>query len=151
MLNSIVTRRRRVDLAKGESFTFLGFEFRRVKTRQGKWGVRYVPTMKARTKLLRRLKEVFRSYRSQPAERVVDLINPILRGWVNYFRVGMASRCFSHIKDWVEKKIRRHLMQQRGRRGFGWKRWSRRWPYERLGLFSQYRVHYLPLKALPSR
>ena len=142
---------RRVDLAKGESFTFLGFEFRRVKTRQGKWGVRYVPTMKARTKLLRRLKEVFRSYRSQPAERVVDLINPILRGWVNYFRVGMASRCFSHIKDWVEKKIRRHLMQQRGRRGFGWKRWSRRWPYERLGLFSQYRVHYLPLKALPSR
>ena len=31
---------RRVDLAKGESFTFLGFEFRRVKTRQGKWGVK---------------------------------------------------------------------------------------------------------------
>ena len=69
-------------------------------------------------------------------ERVLDLINPILRGWVKYFRVGMASRCFSHIKDWVEKKIRRHLMHQRGRRGFGWKRWSRRWLYERLGLFS---------------
>ncbi len=29
---------RRVDLAKGESFNFLGFEFRRVKTRRGKWG-----------------------------------------------------------------------------------------------------------------
>ena len=27
-----------VDLAKGESFTFLGFEFRRVKTRRGKRG-----------------------------------------------------------------------------------------------------------------
>ena len=142
---------RRVDLAKGESFSFLGFEFRRVKTRRGKWGVRYVPTMKARTKLLRRLKEVFRRFNSQPVERVLSLINPILRGWVNYFRVGMASRCFSHIKDWVEKKIRRHLMQQRGRRGFGWKRWSRRWLYERLGLFSEYRVHYLSLKALPSR
>ena len=142
---------RRVDLAKGESFSFLGFEFRRVKTRRGKWGVRYVPTMKARTKLLRRLKEVFRRFNSQPVERVLSLINPILRGWVNYFRVGMAGRCFSHIKDWVEKKIRRHLMQQRGRRGFGWKRWSRRWLYERLGLFSEYRVHYLSLKALPSR
>ena len=142
---------RRVDLAKGESFSFLGFEIRRVKTRRGKWGVRYVPTMKARTRLLRRLKEVFRRYSSQPVERVLDLINPILRGWVNYFRVGMASRCFSHIKDWVEKKIRRHLMHQRGRRGFGWKRWSRRWLYERLGLFSQYRVHYLPLKALPGQ
>ena len=142
---------RRIDLAKGESFSFLGFEIRRVKTRRGKWGVRYVPTMKARTKLLRRLKEVFRRFNSQPVERVLDLINPILRGWVNYFRVGMASRCFSHIKDWVEKKIRRHLMHQRGRRGFGWKRWSRRWLYERLGLFSQYRVHYPPLKALPGQ
>ena len=29
---------RRVDLAKGESFSFLGFEVRRVKTRRGKWG-----------------------------------------------------------------------------------------------------------------
>ena len=112
---------RRVDLAKGESFTFLGFEFRRVKTPRGKWGVRYAPTTKARTKLLRRLKEALRSYRSQPVERVVDLITPILRGWVIYFRVGRASKCFSHIKDWGEKKIRRHLMQQRGRRGFGWK------------------------------
>ena len=112
---------RRVDLAKGESFSFLGFEIRRVKTRRGKWGVRYVPTMKARTRLLCRLKEVFRRYSSQPVERVLDLINPILRGWVNYFRVGMASRCFSHIKDWVEKKIRRHLMHQRvSRTRFPW-------------------------------
>ena len=141
---------RRVALANGESFSFLGFEFRRVKTQRSKWGVRYVPTMKARTKLLRRLKEVFRRYRSQPVERVVDLINPILRGWVNYFRVGQASRRFSQVKDWVETKIRRHLMQQRGRRGYGWKRWSRRWLYDRLGPFSQYRVRYLPQKALPA-
>lgn len=148
-LNSDKTRR--VDLANGESFTFLGFEFRRVKTQRGKWGVRYAPTMKARTKLLQRLKEVFRRYRSQPVERVVSLINQILRGWVNYFRVGMAGRCFRHIKHWVEQKVRRHMMQQRGRRGFGWKRWSSRWIYERLGVFSDYRVRYLPKKALPSR
>ena len=55
--------------------------------------------MKARPKLLRRLKEVFRRYRSQPVEQVVDLINPILRGWVNYFCVGHASRCFGQVKD----------------------------------------------------
>ena len=74
----------------------------------------------------------------------MEWINPILRGWVNYFRIGHASRCFSHIRDWVEKKIRRHLMRQRGRRGYGWKRWSRRWLYEGLGLYSQYRVERLP-------
>jgi RNA-directed DNA polymerase len=129
-----------VDLAKGESFSFLGFDLRRVKTRRGVWGVRYAPTIKARTELLRKLKEVFRRFRSQPVDRVVDLINPILRGWVNYFRVGQASRCFGYVKDWVEKKIRRHMMRARKYRGFGWKRWSRAWIYEQLRLFSNYRV-----------
>ena len=110
---------RRVDLAKGESFTFLGFNIRRAWTQRGKWGVACVPRIKARTKLLRRLKEVFRRCRSQPVERVIALINPILRGWTNYFRIGQSSRCFSHVKDWVEQKVRRHLMRQRGRLGFG--------------------------------
>ena len=32
---------------------------------------------------------------------------PVLRGWVNYFAVGHSSECFSFIKDWVEKKVRR--------------------------------------------
>ena len=77
---------------------------------------------------------------SQPVGRVIELINPILRGWVNYFAVGHSSRCFSFVKDWVEKKIRRHLMRARKRQGFGWKRWSRQWLYEKLGLFNGYRV-----------
>jgi RNA-directed DNA polymerase len=38
--------------------------------------------------------------------KVIEAINPILRGWVNYSRVGNSSRCFAMIKDWVEKKIR---------------------------------------------
>jgi RNA-directed DNA polymerase len=80
----------------------------------------------------------------------VQCINPILRGWVNYFAVGHASRCLGFVRDWVEKKVRRHLMQSQQRRGFGWKRWSRQWLYQRLGLFNNYRVHRPRLKALPT-
>jgi RNA-directed DNA polymerase len=131
-----------VDLAKDETFSFLGFDFRRVKTLQGKWGVRITPRMKARTALLRKLKDVFRRHNSQPADRVISLINPILRGWVNYFRVGHASGCFGYIKDWVEKKIRRHQMRARKRSGFGWNRWNRDWFYNNLGLYNDYKVRY---------
>lgn len=84
---------------------FLGFDFRRVKTKQGKWGVLKTLKMKARTNLLRKLKEIFRNHQSQPIDRVIYLINPILRG-------------------------------------FGWERWSRSGLYEKLGLFSDYRIRY---------
>lgn len=140
-----------VDLTQGETFSFLGFDFRRVKTRQGKWGVRITPRMKARTKLLRKVKEVFRRHISQPVDRVIYLVNPILRGWVNYFRIGNSSRCFGYIKDWVEKKLRRHLMRARKLSGFGWDRWSRAWIYETLGLYNNYRVKYYSLESAASR
>jgi RNA-directed DNA polymerase len=127
---------------KDESFGFLGFKFRKALTLRGKEGVRMEPKMKARTSLLHRLKDIFRSFKSQPVDRVILLINSMLRGWVNYFRVGHSSRCFGYVRDWVEKKLRRHLMSARNLPGFGWKRWSRKWLYDRLNLFADYRVHY---------
>jgi RNA-directed DNA polymerase len=140
-----------VDLAKGESFGFLGFEFRRVRSLKGVWRPHYTPKLRKRTELLRKLKDIFRRFQSQPVDRVVYLINPILRGWVNYFAIGFSSRCFGYIRDWVEKKLRRHLMRSRKRRGFGWKRWSRQWLYANLGLFKGYRIRRSQLrpKALP--
>jgi len=143
---------RQLDLTGDESFGFLGFEFRRAKTQRGRWGVRITPRMKARKALLHNLKEIFRRFLSQPVDRVIGLINPVLRGWVNYFRVGHSSRCFGYVKDWVGKKIRRHLMHARKRKGFGWNRWSSQWIYRNLGLFSDYRVRYnTETKALPAR
>ena len=143
---------RTVDLVKGESFGYLGFDIRRIRSRSGKWRAHSTPKLKKRTELLGRLKVVFRQLRSQPVERVIEKINPVLRGWVNYFARGNASRCFSHVRRWVEKTVRRHLARNSKRRGFGWKRWSTRWLVKRLGLFDAYRVSYnQPLqKALPA-
>src|SRR5690348_3500090 len=79
----------------------------------------------------------------------VSLINPMLRGWVNYFAVGNSSECFTYIRDWVEKKVRRHLAHARKRKGFGWERWSRPWLYDTLGLFNSYRVRHDRPKVAP--
>jgi RNA-directed DNA polymerase len=140
-----------VDLERGESFAFLGFDFRYLRSLRGVMRPHYTPRLKRRTALLRELKEVFRRHRSQPIERVLSLINPMLRGWVTYFAVGHSSECFSYIKDWVEKKVRRHLAQARKRKGFGWARWSRPWLYDTLGLFNSYRVRRDGPKVAPVR
>ena len=83
---------------------------------------------------------IFRSFRPRPLSQLDEQINAILWGWVNYFAIGHSSRCFGYIRDWVEKKIRRHLARAAQRQGFGWNRSTREWLYETLGL--DYRVSY---------
>ena len=121
----------------------MGFEYRRILGRNRKWRAYYAPKLKKRTALLAKLKEIFRHHVSQPLAQVIEQINPILRGWVNYFAVGDSSACFSFVRDWVEKKIRGHLMRARERSGFGWKRWSKEWLYTTLGLYNDYRLRRL--------
>ena len=143
---------RMVDLKKGESFTFLGFEYRRVLSLQRKWRPYYAPKLKKRTALFEKLKKIFRQHVSWPVETVIAKINPVLRGWVNYFRVGHSSICFGVVKRWVEERVRRHLMRARGRRGFGWTLWSSEWLYGRLGLFNDYQLRrWSGAKAAPVR
>src|SRR4030095_320308 len=74
-----------VDLGRGESFGFLGFDFRPLRSQQAVWRANYTPKLKKRTALLRKLKDVFRRYQSQPVDRVITLINPVLRRLVHYF------------------------------------------------------------------
>ncbi|ADL12777.1 group II intron reverse transcriptase/maturase [Acetohalobium arabaticum] len=130
-----------VNLEKGERISFLGFTLKRRKTFSGKWGVLTVPQMKKRTALLQKIKEVIKRHRTTGIfELMITELNTILRGWVNYFSIGNSENCFSYVKDYVENKVRRYLMKQRGKKGYGWKRWSSDWLYNEIGLFDNYKL-----------
>jgi len=139
-----------VNLKDDETFCFLGFDFRRTRTRADRWMPLKTPALKKRTALLQKLKEQFGRFESQPVARVIEVINPILRGWVNYFAIGNSSRCFQYVRDWVEQKVRRHWAGACKRSGFGWKRWSKAFLYETLGLFDNYKVKYGAKKVVPA-
>jgi len=142
---------RTVDLHRGEGFSYLGFDFRPGKTRKGKMGIYKIPMIRARAKLLMSLKEIFSRYLSQAVSRVIYQINPVLQGWVNYFRIGNLGSCFRYIRSWVEKRIRRHLTRMRKKQGYGWERWISSKVYE-MGLYNDYQIRYYQLsKAAPSR
>jgi RNA-directed DNA polymerase len=111
-----------VDLERGESFGFLGFDFRYLRSLRGAMRPHYTPKLKKRTALMRELKEVFRRHRSQPIERVINLINPVLRGWVNYFAVGHSSECFKR-HDWLIGAVDKRLREDASSK-IGWRRRS---------------------------
>ncbi|WP_411681298.1 group II intron maturase-specific domain-containing protein, partial [Clostridium thailandense] len=53
--------------------------------------------------------------------------NPIVQGWVNYYRIGHCSRVLTHIKIWVEEKVRRFARKAQKKFGFGWKILGKLW------------------------
>lgn len=125
-----------------QSFQFLGFDFRAYRTWKGKEGIMKTPRRQTGIKLQQKIKSVFKAKRGRPVQEVVEIINPILRGWTNYFRIGNSSNCFSIVKDWVHHKVRRHLYKAKQKDGFGWKRWSTDQLYLYTKLFNDYGIRY---------
>ncbi len=134
----------------GSSSSFLGFDVRWQPNPTIKKGYAHTsPRRKKVIEVLRKIRQTLRASRHLPVQQAVAGANPILRGWVNYFRVGNSSREFDTVRDAVELKVRRFAVKQRGRKGFGWKRWSSEVVYGSWGLFDDYQIRYQRAKAAP--
>lgn len=140
-----------VDTLKGESFGFLGFDFRRVSSRKhSKPYILMTPKKKARKGIKARIREIIKRGGAAPAKVIISKINEVLTGWVNYFRVGNSNRAFSEVRDYLEMKIRTLLTRRKRRqkRSVGWRRWSNEYLYEVLKLYWDWRIYHLkPVEA----
>jgi group II intron reverse transcriptase/maturase len=135
-----------VDTVRGETFGFLGFEFRRVRKRTGDGHfILLTPRKRARLAIKTRLRELLRHGGATPLKELIAQLNTMLAGWVQYFRVGNASRAFSEIRDYVEMKVRTLLTRRKRRRkrSVGWRRWSNEYLYNALGLFWDWKLRPL--------
>lgn len=130
-----------VDMSRGETFEFLGFEFRQA-INKGKRMALLNPKKKKVQELRNKVKELLRNSRDKKVIEVIKELNPILRGWVNYYRIGHCSRILTQIKIWVERKVRRFARKAQKKFGFGWKEWSKEMIYDKWGLYDDYQVRY---------
>ena len=92
-----------------EGFAFLGFNIRHYKTptRKAGWKRLIRPSKESVKKIREKLKDKWNSARGTNAIAVIKELNPIIRGWANYFRIGVSSRTFSALDHWmVHKAIR---------------------------------------------
>jgi RNA-directed DNA polymerase len=142
---------REVNLKEGGCFSFLGFDIRFNRNREGKTYVSKTPRVKKRKEIGRKVKAVLEANRDKPLKEVIQAVNAVVRGWVNYFRIGNSHSTFDKVRYFIEKKVRRFVMRRKGLKGFGWKRWSREDIYKRWGLYNDYQIRYISPKATPSR
>ncbi len=133
-----------VDLREGrEGFDFLGCHFRaRVSGRMLERGIRryYLqrwPSQRAMTRVRGKIKaKTGRGRAGQNIREVIAELNPILRGWGNYFRTGNAAKKFNQIDYYVVGRLRALMVKRYGRnlRPGQVLDWTREW-FEAHGLY----------------
>lgn len=112
-----------VDLNRGkEGFNFLGFHFRKCASWKypGKYYCLSWPSANAMKRIRQKIKAIAADWWRLmfPIESLVETLNPIIRGWVNYFRVGNSSRKFVAVDKYVYHRLtlfwrRKHRLRGR--------------------------------------
>jgi group II intron reverse transcriptase/maturase len=134
------TKTRIVELrVRGEGLDFLGCHLRIVRSHfKGKTYLFRWPRARAMTAVRERIRAVTdwrRWGRMRDIRPVIAELNPILRGWGNYFRTGNASRHFASLDRYVHERLIRLLRRRRCHQGRGRHRqrvlWHRDWPHDR--------------------
>jgi RNA-directed DNA polymerase len=111
-------------LTRGEEgFDFLGFHHRmRESTRwRGRWYLQKWPSARAMAQIRAKIRErTPRGYAGRSLEAVVKDLNPVLRGWGNYFRWGNSSRKFATVDCYVNQRLAQLASVKHGLRGWNW-------------------------------
>jgi RNA-directed DNA polymerase len=132
---------RRVDLSGGmEGFDFLGCHLRKrmsgsiwEKQRRRVYFLQRTPSPRSMKRVRQRVKEMTdrRQNGVKDVRVLIERINPVLRGWGNYFRTGNAAKTFNQVDSYVWRRLQRFLKKRAGRnlrmgslntwsRGFFW-------------------------------
>ena len=59
-----------------------------------------------------KLREIFRAARGHNVRSVIEALTPVLRGWVNYFRLAEVRGIFEELDGWIRRKFRCILWRQ---------------------------------------
>jgi RNA-directed DNA polymerase len=118
-----------VDAMQKGGFDFLGYHFER----EMRW-----PRKKSIDKFREKIRQKTKRANGNSLDYIVAEINPIIRGWCEYFKHSIANE-LEKLDSWIRMRLRSILRKRhRGKgRGRGWDHFK--WPnvyFEKLGLFS---------------
>ena len=85
-----------------EGFNFLAFNIRHYpapnSSRSG-YKLLIKPSPEAIQEVKRKLKGIWRKHVGSPTVALINEMNPVIRGWSNYFRIGVSKEVFTDLDD----------------------------------------------------
>jgi len=128
---------RRVELTEGkEGFDFLGCHLHKrmsgrllEKYGRRRYYLQRWPSAAAMKRARQRVKDLVGRHRNgvKDVRVLIRDLNPVLRGWGNYFRTGNAAKKFNQLDSHVYQRLRHFLVKRKGRhlRAGEAQRWTR--------------------------
>ena len=133
----------RIANAEEESFDFLGYSFKKaLKPSKEKKVAYFWPSQKAEKKIKEKVRKITNPARPIKVTQVIEELNPVIRGWVNYFKIGNSTKKFGKIKLYVAKRVKKFMRRRRGKSGYGYKEYPDNYLYNELGLYRDYRLSW---------
>jgi len=133
----------RIANAEEESFDFLGYSFKKaLKPAKEKKVAYFWPSQKAEKKIKEKVRKITNPARPIKVTQVIEELNPVIRGWVNYFKIGNSTKKFGKIKLYVAKRVKKFMRRRRGKSGYGYKEYPDNYLYNELGLYRDYRLSW---------
>ena len=115
---------KKVELSWGQGgFDFLGCHLHKrlsgpiwERERRRVYFLQRWPSPRAMKRIRQRVKELTpRGRCHEDSKSVIDDLNPVLRGWGNYFRTGNAARKFNQVDSYVWQRLRSLRVMRKGR------------------------------------
>lgn len=134
-LNLNAAKSRIVDLREGrEGFDFLGFHHRKIRSwRYHRYYLQRWPGRRAMQAIRGKVRTTVggRQGLNRSLKQVIHELNPVLRGWGNYFRVGNSSKQLRLVDSFVWERLCLFLSKKHGKSGRGWAdRWRHIDPWQ---------------------
>ena len=114
-----------------DGFDLLGFRVKRAPWHGHKHVAYTFPSQRALRAVMHRIKTLTnRSTLNLSLDELIHALNPILRGWANYYRHAASGRCFAYLSHYLWWRVIRWLRKKHPR--LTWKQikrryWGRNW------------------------
>jgi len=106
-----------------EGFDFLGFNIRHYpapKTSRTGWKLLIKPSKEAVQDMRTKLKVLWEKAHGMNVQTVLGKLNPVIRGWANYFRTAVAKEIFSGLDCWMFYKEDRYTRRAHPKKNKDW-------------------------------